>query len=496
MNDTNNIITHGFVQFILMIQFFQMIVSTCDLSFLRHLDFKLLDETQYCQLIVNIPDFDVSTLNGLNIYAGNQTIYCSPALELRELQSLDDEQICMEPAKDLLIKDPEVTFLFWYSKEESLDELLTDAFYKKVSCNLPKQPYFFVVTQDSVNSFVIEEIQTYTKQREKVLVIEKQQEHWKIKKSSVTSTFKRRNNFHEYKIKAYYANYFPWGIVDQSGRFAGYDGDIGTYMSEQLNFTLELIPIDVWGTRTKNGSYTGAIKDLKDNSVDIGIASFSLLPERLEVTDAGFTNLKFTPELIYWKYQNSSFIYGLVFTLEFWMVLLIMIFTSAILLFLKFRIYEKSEDCRMQFLICITTNLRSLAVLEIGRFEVKYLSLRIHLYTMAISGAFLYATYTGVLVSYFSSESTAPPITSLESLAKVPNLNIMFLNEASAHQHIMRALKNKPQLETIIQSKMKLFPSIPEMEAEFLKTRFDSNQLIMLEVKMFLNLMNGKFSLI
>ena len=97
-------------------------------------------------------------------------------------------------------------------------------------------------------------------------------------------------------------------------------------------------------------------------------------------------------------------------------------------------------------------------------------------------------------MSYFSSESTSPPITSLESLADVPNLNIMLLKEAGAHQHIMRALKNKPQLETVIQSKMKLFPNIPVMEEEFINTRFDSNDLVMFEVKMFLHLINGRVS--
>ena len=73
----------------------------------------------------------------------------------------------------------------------------------------------------------------------------------------------------------------------------------------------------------------------------------------------------------------------------------------------------------------------------------------------------------------------------------MPNLNIMLLKEAGAHQHIMRALKNKPQLETVIQSKMRLFPNIPEMEEAFIKTRFDSNHHVMFEVKMFLHLINS-----
>ena len=45
------------------------------LPFLQGLDFQILDEIQYCQTIVNIPDFDVSLVQGLRMYASNQATY-------------------------------------------------------------------------------------------------------------------------------------------------------------------------------------------------------------------------------------------------------------------------------------------------------------------------------------------------------------------------------------------------------------------------------------
>ena len=280
-----------------------------------------------------------------------------------------------------------------------------------------------------------------------------------------------------------------WGVVDQSGSFVGYDGETGTLIAEKLNLTLDLKPIKVWGVKTKNGSYTGAIKDLKYNLVDIGMAAFTHLSERLEVTDGGFSTLNAIPELIYWKQQESNFIYGLVFTLESWIALFAMILTSAMLLLMKSKFHESSENILTQLLACISTSLRSLVVLDVGSFDKKYWSIRIHLFFITFYGAVLFATYTGVLVSYFSSESIPPPITSLESLAMVPNLNLIALNQGSPHQHIMRGLKMKPHLRDIINDKIKLVSTVYEMEVEFRETK---NSKMFMYLNNFPKLMNGK----
>ena len=140
------------VSIILMVHWF--IQFSMGLPFLNGLDLSLLDEAQYCQIVVNIPDFDVSSLVGLDMYISKQATDCECIIEVRELQSLNEEQLCSQPPKDQLIKDPRITFLFWNSKNERLD-----TFYQKASCSLLHQPYFFVATQTSADTYIIEEIQ-------------------------------------------------------------------------------------------------------------------------------------------------------------------------------------------------------------------------------------------------------------------------------------------------------------------------------------------------
>ena len=473
---------------VFLLQCFIKFAFTSELTFLQNLDFQLLDEAQYCQVIVDIPDFDIATLNMPHMYVSKQATDCFPTIEIRDLQSLEDEPACLESPKDLLIKDPETTFLFWNSKMENLDTLLTESFYQKMSCSLPKQPYIFVVTQTSPVSFIIEEIQVYSKSKEQVLVIERLQEEWKVIQSSFSPVYTRRNNFHGYTIKACYSNLANWGFVDPSGNFVGYNGEIGTMVAKQLNLTLDLQPFDTWGVKTKNGSYTGAIQKLKDNEIDIGMASFSHLSERLEVSDAGFTTLMFTPELIYWKYHDSHVIYADVFKLESWIVVLVLLSSSSILLFVKFKFHERSGSSLVQLITSFVANLKSLVVLDINGFDKKYLSVRIHIFSMALCGAILFTTYTGVLISFFSSEIKKAPITSLESLAAMPNLNLLVWNQTSTHQRLMRVLKEKPYLEESINNKLKLFSSDKELELEFINSR-DS---LMFVFKIFTGLMDGK----
>ena len=466
------------------------------LAFLQGLDFQILDETQYCQTIVNIPDFDVSLVQELRMYASNQATYCSPTLEIRELQSLEEDQACLEPVKDLLIKDPEVTFLFWNAKRESLDELLTDEFYQKVSCNLPRQPYFFVLTQTSPDTVIAEEIQVYNKAKEKVLSIEKRDEEWKVNESSVTTIYSRRNNFNGYMIKAYFSNSVPFGFLDQSGSFVGYHGEIGTLVARKLNLTLNLTQIEVWGVKSKDGTWNGAIKDLKDNLVDMAMASFSQMSERLEVTDAGFTPHAFSYDLSYWKYRDTGFVYGMYFRSESWKMILYMLLASSILLWMKLKFHEKSENSFTQLLKCIGVNLSSLVILDMRGLAQSRLSVRIHLFSIALGGAMIFYTYSGVLVSWFSSESDPPPITSLESLATVPNLNILVYNQGSSHQLIIRALKKKPHLEEGIMPKIKLFDSNQKIEEHFINSRKISNSHSLIfdnaiYTKVFTNVQNG-----
>ena len=65
------------------------------------------------------------------------------------------------------------------------------------------------------------------------------------------------------------------------------------------------------------------------------MAGYTQNSERLEVTDAGFSNNLWSTEMHYWKDDKGpNFIYGLVFRLELWIVFVSTLFISSIIFFI------------------------------------------------------------------------------------------------------------------------------------------------------------------
>ena len=294
-----------------------------------------------------------------------------------------------------------------------------------------------------------------------------------------TKLWERRSNFQGYKLKTYFENSDPWGYINDAGDFVGYVGDLGTMVAKKLNLTLDLKPIEVWGLKTKNGTFTGTIKDFKDNEADVGMAGYIQIAERLEVTDPGFTSLRLTTEMFYWKYDNS-FIFGLVFRPALWCAVFISILISSLLLFVKFRVFQSSLENLMicQLLSALITNLSLIVVLDVPGNHHQSPSIRIHLLSMALCGALLFWTYSGVLVSYFSSDSEATPIESLDDLVNLPNLKIFIAEGTSYHQRLIRAIGQRPDLEETISNRIILKENYNDPEEEFRKSRHGANSII------------------
>ena len=299
-----------------------------------------------------------------------------------------------------------------------------------------------------LTSAIIEEIQVYTKTRRQVLTLTYQGEEWIVDPWSITDVYQRRNDFMGLKIKAFY---------DQKSQVGGYNTELGAYVAERLNFSIEWIPIESFGIKTENGSFTGSIKDLKENNVDIGIATYLHLSERLEVTESGFTSMVWTTEIIYWKYSNIDFIYGLIFQLDSWITLFLILLISSISFFIKIRWYEDSSNLAMQSMRAIITNICALATLDMYSMHVKPISVRIHLICIALFGALIYWTYSGVLVSYFALESERAPITSLQDLLDLPDSNLLIRKDTASHQQFLQAMKHNPELNQAISGQLRFF---------------------------------------
>ena len=173
-----------FNMIVVIVQIIFIYQSVQGLPFLHHLDLELLDEQQYCQLILNIPDLYMSLGHELQTYVSGESTNCQPKIEMRELQSLDNQLTCHQSSKYELIKNPDITFLFWNIKGHNLSEFFSEEMFQDLPCKLPQEPYFFVLTQTSHDTYEFEEIQVYIKSRQTVLTI-------KGTKSNKTSVWDR-----------------------------------------------------------------------------------------------------------------------------------------------------------------------------------------------------------------------------------------------------------------------------------------------------------------
>ena len=66
-----------FNMIVVIVQIIFIYQSVQGLSFLHQLDLELLDEQQYCQLILNIPDLDMSLWHELQTYVSGESTNCS-----------------------------------------------------------------------------------------------------------------------------------------------------------------------------------------------------------------------------------------------------------------------------------------------------------------------------------------------------------------------------------------------------------------------------------
>ena len=245
--------------------------SFSTLDILSHIDFKILEEKNYCEIVIADSEFQdeywLETIHYNQYISFNQQT-CDPALVIRRFDFESDEEKCSQRAA--YIKNPNVTFLFIKSGYRPHFDLL----YAKLPCILNNQPYFFMMTTLE-NKLQIDEVQVYSKSIKEVVQFERIDHLWTIKKSW-PDIYERRSNFQGSEVIAHYDNYVGFGTIDQDGNFVGYHGDIGTLVKQEFNFTFVLKPIQTYGLKKGDNDYTGTVNDLYKNKIDIGMYYFKL----------------------------------------------------------------------------------------------------------------------------------------------------------------------------------------------------------------------------
>ena len=82
---------------------------------------------------------------------------------------------------------------------------------------------------------------------------------------------------------------------------------------------------------------------------DLAMASFAHTPERLEVTDGGYSTDLFSFELMYWKTKSQGFIYTMVLSIKAWIALTAIVILSSFGFLL---IIQRQEQFSSNAVVC------------------------------------------------------------------------------------------------------------------------------------------------
>mgnify|MGYP001360666020 FL=1 len=424
------------------------------------LDLHMLDDIDFCQIQLD-PNLGRELFESSHYITFDEKHSCAPTLVVKRLE------VNTELFQDhKFIKDPEKTFLFLNDQETIPEPIHVEKY----------QPYHFVATRYSTE-ILVQEIQVYVGKVERVVVLNKTNHGWKMDESTFQSVESRRSDFHGITLKAHYESFLKTdGFIDEHGNFLGYNGELATLVSNRFNVTYDLSPLTTFGIKLKNGSFTGTVKELKENNLDLAIGFFDHIPERLEVTDGGFTSILIGNEIFYWKDKELVVIFNLIFTKEIWITLIISLLVSSFYLSLEYRLETPSSNNMIEALI---NNFRVLLAMDLGddwHHQRRY-SIRLHILFIGLCGAIVVWIYSGLLISYFSIESEEHPISSFDDLIVKTDLKLVLTDGYSSTQGFIRATQNNPYLESALEGKVVMVPSGQEMFDGFLET-VDANSMI------------------
>ena len=461
-----------------------------DLLWLNEPILNTLENKLYCQISINFPDLDYASLpiEGDQFISFNQAA-CSPALIIKDLQSFRYEE-CNQ--RNHFVKNPQETFLFIKSKPNE-DLNIPNMLFQ--SCGMRDQPYFFILSKTEKQLF-IEEVQVYAKKIVKVSESNLIKDYWNINESSIVSLHQRRSNFHGTKVSAHFDDWVPYGYLE-NGQFLGYNGKLGTIIVDKLNLTLDLKPVKSYGVKLSNGTFTGTVQDLQYNKIDIAMGSFYQDPERLEVSEGILTVMTSEMKIIFWKNSGSVFIYGLVFSQEMWLSLMVIILISSLYFFFDLKLNSVSSGTEARILplivFAVVTNVK--ALFAIGHeTPTKALSIRFYLFSFGLCAAIIFWCYTGLLVSYFTAETGEQPIKDFFDLEGKSNFRLVLFKGTAESQPYLRAIKKNPKLKMAIEESIVWKNGHEEVMDEFFDESSRHNLILLVDsMSFYYKIINGKF---
>ena len=225
-----------------------VILASC----LSEINFSKIDTKLHDTILISY-DFNdekldqlVDDMTNLKLFvATNQKTCYGNTLKL-----VDQNSFCN--TSKMFIEDPCHDLLIIYDEEFD--------FFNKTA-----PPYFALKVDDKQNPIELFEILTYAKK--KVLIGQRINDDFIILNEDF---HERRSVFNGAKIRITITPFMPFFEFDHDGNPSGIIGDALNLFQKRFNFTIDWISFHGHGTISANGSWTGAIKDLINNDLDVG----------------------------------------------------------------------------------------------------------------------------------------------------------------------------------------------------------------------------------
>jgi hypothetical protein len=142
--------------------------------------------------------------------------------------------------------------------------LLLDDTIQRMPCLLSKQPFFYLISQDSPQRLSIIEIQLFSKSMALVYNLQNQSHQWTISNATKVPVQDRRSNFHGQTLQV--VSVYERGY---NGTLMGYNGVIAASIVSYFNVTLEFSEISAFGRLSQNGTWNGIVGALINNDLDV-----------------------------------------------------------------------------------------------------------------------------------------------------------------------------------------------------------------------------------
>lgn len=259
--------------------------------------------------------------------------------------------------------------------------------------------------------------------------------------------WERRTNLSSIHLNITYISFPPVNIkLNDSGNVTGVYAELFFALQKKLGFSysLNLQKENQWGSLDDNGSYDGLFGHLQKGEANWSIAHTSVNAERSTHFDFSLPILKDPKKIVTRRPQGlfDAFAYLIVFSNEFWMVLLFSALVLTLFVYWILRLDSINDTFQSNHLsAAFAFTILSLFCRENFPLESKW-SGKIICLVVLFWGFLISTSYNAILTSALATPRANPTINSLEDLLNSPDYTLIFLTSGATREHFQKAQNN------------------------------------------------------